>query len=113
MKMILSGKQDCIESMARVLERTSAWRKAITVNFPNDPRNVRAAETLDKLAIDFANLTDEQWSDLETHFGRASEKWRDGLSQVARQVGFHNRAKDFSSFVRALVQQLSLSSVAA
>jgi len=50
--MILNDKQDCVESIAKVLERTSAWRKAIAVNFPDDPRNVRAAETLEKLAVD-------------------------------------------------------------
>ena len=36
--MILNDKQDCVESIAKVLERTSAWRKAIAVNFPDDPR---------------------------------------------------------------------------
>jgi hypothetical protein len=28
-KMILNDKQDCIDSIARVLNRTSVWRKAI------------------------------------------------------------------------------------
>jgi hypothetical protein len=108
MKMISNDKHDCIESIVRVLERTSAWRKAITVNFPNDSRNMRAVETLDKLAIDAAGMTNEQWSDLRPYFGWASMPWRDGLSQAARQVGFHHRAKDLNSFVSALVQQLSL-----
>jgi hypothetical protein len=107
------NKLDCVESIVRVLERTSAWRKAITINFPDDPRNMRAVNILDQLAIDAANLTDDQWADLRTHFGWASMPWRDSLSQTARQVGFHHRAKDLNSFVSALVQQLSLSSVAA
>lgn len=37
----------------------AAWRKAIAVNFPDDPRNMRAAETLEKLAVDANNLSDE------------------------------------------------------
>ena len=64
MQMTLNDKQDCIDSIAKVLERTAAWRKAIAVNFPDDPRNMRAAETLEKLAVDANNLSDEQWSDL-------------------------------------------------
>jgi hypothetical protein len=112
--MILNDKQDCIDSIAKVLERTAAWRKAIAVNFPEDPRNMVAAATLEKLAVDVANLTDEQWSALKPHFsGWNSEKWRNTLSQVARSVGFFHRAKDFNFFAKVLVQQLSLSGVAA
>jgi hypothetical protein len=42
MKMILNDKQDCIDSIAKVLERTAAWRKAIAVNFKNGrlPRGI-------------------------------------------------------------------------
>jgi hypothetical protein len=111
MKMI-NDKNDCVESVVRVLERTSAWRKSISANF-SDPRNVRAAETLDKLAIDAAAMTDDQWSALKPHFGWASVAWRNGLTQATRQIGFHNRQRDFASFVAALAHELSLSSVAA
>jgi hypothetical protein len=105
-----NDKQACIDSISRVLERTAVWRKAIAVNFPDDSRNMRAAATLEKLAVDVANLTDEQWSALERYFsnGWNSEKWRSGLSQVARSVGFHNRATDFNFFAKVLVHQLSL-----
>jgi hypothetical protein len=110
--MILNDKQDCIDSISRVLERTAAWRKAIAVNFPDDNRNIAAAATLEKLAVDVANLTDEQWSELRPHFsGWASEKWRNTLSQVARSVGFFHRAKDFNFFAKVLVHQLSLAGV--
>ena len=110
--MILNDKQDCIDSIAKVLERTAAWRKAIAVNFPDDNRNIVAAATLEKLAVDIANLTDEQWSALKPYFGWASGTWRNGLSQAARSVGFHNRAKDFNFFAKVLVQQLSQSNPA-
>jgi hypothetical protein len=112
--MILNDKQDCIESIAKVLEGTSSWRKSLSTRFPDDPRNMRAAKTLDQLAVDVVNLTDEQWSELKPHFGGwASERWRGGLSQTARQVGFHNRAKDVSFFLKVLVQNLSPLSVVA
>jgi hypothetical protein len=82
-------KQDCSESIAQYVERTAVWRRSLAVKFPGDPRNARAAETLEKIAIDAAELTDEQWSLLRPNFGGwASETWRDALGLAARQVGF-------------------------
>jgi len=52
MKMILSTKEDCVANITRALERTSLWRKAMTVRWPDDPRNMRAAQKLDQLALD-------------------------------------------------------------
>lgn len=80
-------KQDCIESIVRGLERTSAWRKAISANF-NDPRNMRAVATLDQLAIDAARMNDAQWASLKAHYAWTSLAWRNSLTQVTRQIGF-------------------------
>jgi hypothetical protein len=112
-KMILNDKQDCIESIVRILESTSAWRKRTAAKFPDDPRNAKAAEMLDQLAIDAASLTDEQFTDLQPHFGWSSQTWRDGLVQATRFVGFAHREKNFNSFVRLVVRQLPTSRVAA
>jgi hypothetical protein len=111
--MILNDKHDCIESIARVLEQTSAWRRKTAAKFPDDARNAKAAEMLDQLAIDAASLTDEQFNDLRPHFGWSSQAWRDGLVQAARLVGFAHRNTDFASFVRTVVRQLPTSRVAA
>jgi hypothetical protein len=111
--MILNDTQDCIESFALILEKTSAWRRSTAAQFPGDPRNINAAEMLDQLAIDAANLTDEQWNDLQTHFGWASQTWRDGLVRAARLIGFSHKSKAFDAFIRLVVRQLSPSKVAA
>lgn len=112
--MILNSKEDCIECITKVLESASAWRTSLTVRWPADPRNARAAARLDQLAADAPNLTDEQWLELQPFYGWVSETWRGSLNQTARQVGFHHRAGDLASFVKALLQNLSLqSSVAA
>lgn len=101
-------KTDCIESITQVLHSTANWRKALSNRYPEDLRNIQAAILLDKLAVDIAYLTDEQWAELTPHFGGwASENWRNGLSLAARQVGFHNRAKHISFFLKALVESLS------
>jgi hypothetical protein len=108
-------KQDCGESIAHELGGTAKWRKVTSAKFPDDSsRNLRAAETLNKLATDALGLSDEQWLCLKPHFGGwASETWRNGLTQAARQVGFFHRAKDLDSFIKVLVHQLSQLSVAA
>jgi hypothetical protein len=112
-KMILD-KQDCIASIAEALNRTSVWRKSLVAKFADDPRNVLAAATLDKLAINISQLTDEQWFELKPYFGGwAAESWRKGLSKAARQVGFHHKARDVKAFVKSLIFVMSLPSVAA
>jgi beta-lactamase superfamily II metal-dependent hydrolase len=108
MKMIFSNdKNDCIDSLTKVLESTASWRRVLVPKF-DDPRNLRAAETLENLAVEASSLTDEQWSAIELHFtsGWNSKKWRDGLNQAARSVGFHHRAKG-NFFVKVLLQNLS------
>jgi cyclopropane fatty-acyl-phospholipid synthase-like methyltransferase len=110
--MSLNHKTDCIESIVRTLERTRAWRESISVNF-NDPRNKRAAETLDQLAIAAAGMNDVQWALLKDHYAWTSLAWRNGLNHATRQIGFHNRQRDFESFVTALAHEVSLVSIAA
>jgi hypothetical protein len=105
--MTNDNKSECVDSIVRMLERTSEWRRAISPNF-NDPRIARAADTLDKLAVDASAMTDEQFFLLEDYFAWNSLQWRNALSQTARQIGFHNRSKDFGAFVRALAHELSL-----
>src|SRR5882672_10735225 len=102
---MIFDKNDCIDSLTKVLESTASWRRALVPKFA-DPRNLRAGETLEKLANEASSLTDEQWSAIEPHFvsGWNSKKWRDGLNAAARSVGFHNRARDLNFFVKVLLQ---------
>src|SRR5882757_7849616 len=102
--MIDDTKNEGIDSIIKMLERTSNWRKATAPKFPNDPRNLKAAHTLDSLAVEAVNLTDAQWAELQMHFS-SSEKWRNALSHTARGVGFHFRSSDIKCFVKALLEQ--------
>jgi hypothetical protein len=110
LKMI-NEKNDAVEYIVRVLEQKSDWRKSLAARFPDDPRNLRSSDRLDQLAVEAAEMTDEQFAALKPYFGGwASVAFRDALSQVSRQIGFQHRAKDFESFVKTLVHELSLSS---
>jgi hypothetical protein len=111
--MTLNLKADCIDSIADVLSKTSTWRKNTALRFPDDNRNGKAAKTLDRLSIEAATLTDEQWVELKPHFGWSSENWRTTLTQTARQAAFHHRFGDLETFIRILLENLSVLSVAA
>jgi hypothetical protein len=105
--MILNdNKQDCIESIVRILERTAECRKTALARF-DDPRNLKAAETLEQLAVDASGLTEEQWNALKPHYAWASQFWRDDLFQAARMVGFAHKSKNLDAFVRLLLRQMS------
>jgi hypothetical protein len=111
---LLNEKNDCVDSIRTICRSTSLWRKCLTVRWPDDPRNARASTLLDQLVGDVAKLSDEQWSALKHPYHWASEGWRDSLNQTARQVGFHHRNGDLDCFIKALLQNLSVSkSVAA
>jgi hypothetical protein len=106
-------KNDCVESIVKTLKQTSTWRKSLALRWPDDPRNIRAGDKLDKLAAEAASLTDAQFEDLKPYHA-CEITWRNALHMTTRQVGFHHRAGDLDHFIKVLVQNLSsLSSVAA
>jgi hypothetical protein len=53
--MIENEKIDCVDALIFGLNRTAQWRQKMAVRFPADPRNIRAAEYLFKLATDAKN----------------------------------------------------------
>jgi hypothetical protein len=107
---MLNDKEDCIETIIKTLERTSAWRKTLMARWPDDARNGRAVRALDNLSRETAKLTDQQWSELQPHYGGTSEAWRNGLNQAARQVGFHHHCGDLAILVKVLLENLASSS---
>lgn len=105
-----NDRSDCIDSTIKVCQRTSAWRKALTIRYPEDPRNARAARALDNLSREAAKLTDDQWAEIKRYYGWASEAWQNGLNQTTRQIGFHHRCGDLATFVKVLLETLAISS---
>jgi hypothetical protein len=56
--MIENEKIDCVDSLIFGLNRTAQWRQKMAAQYPGDPRNVRAADCLLKLASDATELSD-------------------------------------------------------
>jgi hypothetical protein len=109
--IIEKEKSDCIESLFAALIKTSLWRRKLVDQY-TDPRNARAAEQLAKLADEAANLSDPYWQLLSPHFNSSPTRWRECLSQAARQIGFLHKKTSFPFFVRNLIGLLSESAAA-
>jgi hypothetical protein len=107
------NKIDCIDSLIFGLNRTAEWRKKMAVRHPSDNRNTRANSYLLKLANEASQLNDEDWRLLQSHYGWASERFREAVSQTARLVAFQHKIKDLQSFVAHLIDVLSQTGVAA
>ncbi|MCK1640456.1 hypothetical protein IVA95_23440 [Bradyrhizobium sp. 157] len=80
----------------------ASWRKFKATQYPNDPRNPRAAETLARLAREGENLSDDDWAQLKPHYDWASEQWQEASDQAARLVEFRRDVIDFDGFVLML-----------
>jgi hypothetical protein len=111
-KMILNDKDDCAASLNACLTRTANWRRGMQAKYPPDARNGRAAATLDRMANEANDLSDDAWAELESYFNWTSQHWSDAVSEAARLVEFRG-VDTFQAFVKALVRTLSRSSVAA
>jgi hypothetical protein len=109
--MIANSKLNCITDIGASLRRTARWRRELQKKY-SDHRNGKAAETLDKLADETNDLTDEAWEELKSYYNWASGTWSDAVSTASRHVEFRN-VQTFPDFVNRLVDILSQDSVAA
>jgi hypothetical protein len=103
---MIDQKQEFIEHLAYRLPRAAAWRQSQAEKFPNDKRNLRAAERLRALATDM-NVPDAIWANIRTHFDPCSPRWLDAISTTSREVGFRTRPNDFSEYLETLISNLS------
>ena len=108
--MISKNKQDCIYDLSSSILRSEKWRRQLEVKY-HDPRNGRAAERLNQLAIEIGDLTDEQFSELKPFYSWSSPTWSEAVSQTSRLVEFRN-VRTLPDFVASLVGILSQSNAA-
>jgi hypothetical protein len=105
-------RRDCVDSIVLGLNKTGAFRARKANQYPDDPRNSRAIESLKKLANDADNLSDDEWSLLQLFYDPGSTIWRDAISQATKDVGFSNKSKSFPFFIRSLIRLLPHNNVA-
>jgi hypothetical protein len=86
---------DINEIIGFQIESTAEWRRLKAKDFPDDLRNLRAAEELDRLAMEVAQL---EGSDIHQRICKLIENYQDpdiwselneDVSAALRGVGFH------------------------
>jgi hypothetical protein len=85
--MISNIKPNCITDLSASIKRTASWRRQLQTKF-SDSRNGLAAATLDRLADEIFEMTDEQFSRLAAHYDWSSPTWSEAVSEVSRRVGY-------------------------
>ena len=83
--MISNSKPNCIEDISASVKRSAIWRRGLQAKYP-DPRNVRAADALDRLATEIHEMTDSEFSQLSPYYNWASGKWSEAVSETSRRV---------------------------
>jgi hypothetical protein len=91
---------------------TSAFRTRKANEYPDDIRNVRAAETLKQFAKDAVDNSADFWEMLQHHYNPDSREWQDAISLATKDVGFSNKSKSYAYLIQRLIRYVS-SSVAA
>jgi len=105
--MTINSKQSCQDNLCGSFTRSAIWRRGLQAKYPNDPRNGRAAETLEKLAGETNDLTDEAWESLKPYFNWSCGRWADAVSLASRRVEFQRNVNTLPSYVNQLVGILS------
>jgi hypothetical protein len=113
--MIIEDERNgCIDSIINSLTKTSAFRTRKASQYPDDPRNAKAAGALTGLANDAAEHVDGAWTMLQHYYQPDSKAWRDALCLATKDVGFSNKSRSFPYFLTRLVSLLAqLQNVAA
>jgi len=101
-RQMINNKQSAITDLGASLRHTANWRRELSKKFINDARNIRAAETLERLANEVNELSDESWLLLASHYSWCSPAWSDAVSLASRHVEFRN-VKTLSAFMDCLV----------
>jgi hypothetical protein len=96
-------KDFCISSLRATLIRTRDWRRGLKARYPEDPRLDKSAATLDKIAAQAGELSDEAFLVIEPHFDWCSSSWADSVSLAARRVEYSHEVRTFSAFVNTLI----------
>lgn len=98
-------------SLKETFEQQAEWRREKAIQYPNDQRNIEAAEIFDRLAV-----TSPVSNELETQFdalwhGEASPDISEEWSQALREVGFYRWPETAEELVRDFVTARELKGV--
>jgi len=87
--------------LKETFEMQAVWRRGKAAEYPQDGRNLEAAEIFDRLAATAGNVPPEVLEAADELFDGAEdmEIWQDML----REVGFHSAPANAEEFVREFI----------
>lgn len=103
----MTTKEETADGLGRSMLATARWRYKLNASFPDDKRNLLAAETLEKLADEATDISDTAWSELAPYADFTSPRWLEAVAQTNREVRFRRTPKDFADYLRILKVNLT------
>jgi hypothetical protein len=95
-----------LDSIRFSIAATATWRRGMADRYPDDPRNLRGADALDRLAADAISVTSTTWALIKPHV--ASTALRGAVSDVARDISFRGEQPEtLDAFLAAVTARLS------
>jgi hypothetical protein len=97
------SRQECVNLIAHQISQSSKWRLVQAKRFPDDDKNIRAAERLTELAAIATELPDDVWEGLKDHYNFSKQKFGEAVSTTNRSVVFRCNMPDFPTYTRNLL----------
>jgi hypothetical protein len=95
--------QDLTWNLKVSFEHTAEWRHRVALEHPNDERNVKAADALERLASTVDQVDTKLLAVFEEKF--ADEDSIFLLNEMLRQIGFHTDYVDAADFVQDFIDE--------
>jgi hypothetical protein len=96
---------DTREGLRFHFENTAQWRREKAKEYPENERNLQAAEWLDELAASVDNIPDELLCNYEA---LECEKAGEELSEILSGVGFRTAYENAAHFLKRYLRRLDL-----
>jgi hypothetical protein len=84
----------------------SSWRQTKQKDFPNDPRNGRAAQRWLELESQI-EIPDHLWEKIKPHYDETSSNFLVAVTDTNREVGFKRHPRDFAAWLENLHTNLT------
>jgi hypothetical protein len=106
--MITHSKEDFSYYLSNRFIGSSAWRRIKAKNFPDDPRNARAAQRLLELESQI-EIPDDMWEKIEPFYNESDSHFLGAVTDTNRDIGFKKNPRDFSAWLENLHSNLTRS----
>lgn len=84
---------------------SAEWRREKAIEYPDDERNVDAAQLLDELARTVDDVDDDLLKAFENMFAESNSRAVELYGQALRDVGFSSAPSNASEFVRDFIEK--------